>query len=375
MARRRLRVLQVGKFYPPHRGGMESHLATLCEGLAAHVDLEVLVAGETGDTVREVVGGVPVTRLGVAAHLAGTPLCPAMLRSIAASRADIIHVHLPNPAAVLAVLAARTPARLLATYHSDVLRQRVLHACFEPALHLFLSRCTAVIATSPDYIEHSPILSRHRDRCRAVPLGIDLALYEAAQPDAVRRIRQLYGERVVMAAGRLIYYKGFGHLIEAMASVNGRLLLVGEGPLGAELRAQAENPGSSGKVAFLGNVSNEELVACYHASDVFVLPSIARTEAFGIVQIEAMAAGLPVINTRLDSGVPFVSVHETTGLTVPPANAPALSEAITRLLDDRGLRCRFGRAARDRAVSLFTAEAMRQRTLEVYNSVVPHAIH
>src|SRR5205814_5952563 len=128
---------------------------------------------------------------------------------------------------------------------------------------------------------------------------------------------------------------GFEYLIEALTSVKGKLLLVGTGPLLEELAALAAARGVADRVVFLGEIQNEDVTPYYHASDVFVLPSIARSEAFGIVQIEAMAAGKPVVNTDLDSGVPFVSQHDLTGLTVPPKNSAALANALNRILDDR----------------------------------------
>jgi len=174
----------------------------------------------------------------------------------------------------------------------------------------------------------------------------------------------------VLAVGRLVYYKGFEVLIEAMAKVDGRLLLIGDGPLRAKLEGLAAALGIADRVVFLGALQNRETVPFYHAADVFALPSIARSEAFGIVQIEAMAAGTPVVNTALDSGVPFVSRHEVTGLTVPPRDPDALSAALNRLLQDDQLRAGYGKAARLRARTHFSLEAMTSQTRRIYESVV-----
>jgi rhamnosyl/mannosyltransferase len=152
-----------------------------------------------------------------------------------------------------------------------------------------------------------------------------------------------------------------------MASAPGRLLLVGDGPLRSELEAIAQQAGVSGRVHFLGRAPDSLLRACYHAADVFVLPSIARSEAFGLVQVEAMAAGKPVINTQLDSGVPFVSLDGVSGITVPPADVGALAAAITLLLENPELRTRFGAAARERACTEFSVETMTARILDIYS--------
>src|SRR5262249_13696018 len=149
--------------------------------------------------------------------------------------------------------------------------------------------------------------------------GIALDRFEHCDTDAVARLRQRFGDRLILAVGRLVYYKGFEYLIRSMAQVRGKLLIIGNGPLRAKLDEVAVQLNVSEKVVFLGEVQNDEVTPYYHAADVFALPSVARSEAFGIVQIEAMASGVPVVNTSLDSGVPFVSLHEQTGLTVPPA--------------------------------------------------------
>ena len=183
-------------------------------------------------------------------------------------------------------------------------------------------------------------------------------------------MRQRYGERLIVTVGRLVYYKGFEYLIRAMPRVSGTALIIGEGPLHGKLSKLASELGVADRVHFLGKVDQEHLVSCYHAADVFVLPSVARSEAFGIVQIEAMAAGLPVINTRLDSGVPYVSVHNQTGLTVPPADPEALAAAINKLLDDPVLGKKLGAAGHLRACQEFSLQIMTRRTEKLYDRVM-----
>ena len=170
-----------------------------------------------------------------------------------------------------------------------------------------------------------------------------------------------------------MYYKGFTYLIDAMRNVNGRLLLTGNGPLRTELASQAEQAGIADRVVFLGSVSDEELMDLYQAVDIFALPSIARSEAFGIVQIEAMAAGKPVVNTSLDSGVPFVSLDGVTGITVPPADSASLAGALQKLLEDEDLRRRYGAAARQRAQDTFNMDGMVEKTLDVYHGAAARA--
>ncbi len=365
----KLKVLQLGKFYPPHMGGIETHLQALCGELRKVTELRVVVASDDRTASDELLDGVAISRVPTRFTLAAAPLCPGMIAQLRASDADIVHLHLPNPGAVLAYLASGHRGRLIASYHSDTVRQKFLGRAFEPFLHAALRRSSAIIASSPEYQRTSPVLARYQDRCHVIPYGIALDQAEYADPMVVSQIRQQYGERLVLSVGRLVYYKGFEYLVRAMAQVRGNLLVIGGGPLREKLVALAESLGISGKVHFAGNVPGE-LTPYYHAADVFALASIARSEAFGIVQIEALAAGTPVINTGLDSGVPFVSLHEQTGLTVPPADPDAMAAALNRLLDDEALRRKLGDAARVRARQEFSLETMTSRMLALYESVV-----
>ncbi len=364
-----MRVVHVGKFYPPHVGGIETHLEALCGELRKFLEVRVLVANDHRRDEEAVVNGVAVSRLAIQMTIAGAPVCPSMAWKIRRAPSDIVHVHLPNPAGVIAALASGSASRLIATWHSDVVRQRRLARVFEPIQRRFLRRCAAVIATSPDYVESSETLSQIRERCHVVPYGIDAAPYRQADDARVREIRARYGERIVLAVGRLVYYKGFENLVRAAAKIDARLMIVGDGPLREPLMNEARALGVAERVVLLGEMQPASVIPYYHAADVFVLPSIARSEAFGIVQLEAMATGLPVVNTRIASGVPFVSRDGESGFTVPPGDSTALAYAINQLLDDRELRARFGHAARRRVESEFSLDAMVRRTREIYERV------
>src|SRR5260370_10280136 len=221
---------------------------------------------------------------------------------------------------------------MLATWHSDVIRQRRLAKMFEPIQRRFLANCGALIATSSNYVESSPDLHRLRKRTAVIPYGIAVDEFRdppAAQLAAIRRGRST---PLILAVGRLVYYKGFEYLIRAMTRIDATLMLVGDGPLRHSLERAARELGVANRIEFLGEMQPREIMPYYHAADLFVLPSIARSEAFGIVQLEAMACGKAVVNTSLDSGVPYASLDGVTGITVEPGSADALASAINRLL-------------------------------------------
>ncbi len=368
-----LKVLHVGKFYPPHFGGMESHLQTLCEELSKSIEVEVLVASDHRRSERSTQGGVELARLATVLMLHGTPIVPLMARAMRLARPDIVHLHFPNPMAALACLVSRLDVPIVITWHSDVVRQRRAAAIFAPLLSLLLRRCAAIIVGSTAYIETSATLSARRRLCRVIPFGIRTGDFE--HPDAARvaELRRRHGERVVLGVGRLIYYKGFENLVRAMADVRATALVAGEGPLDGALAAEAARLGVADRVVLLGRVNDADLKACYHACDVFALPSVERSEAFGIVQLEAMACGKPVVNTWIDSAVPHVSLDGVTGLTVAPGDPAALAAALNALLDDPARRAAMGAAGRQRVREEFSAELMARRTLEVYREVVSGA--
>jgi rhamnosyl/mannosyltransferase len=273
---------------------------------------------------------------------------------------------------MFAYLAARKPRHaLVITHHSDIVRQARARIVLRPLFGAVLAKADAIIATSQAYFEGSDELRPYRSKVKVVPYGIDLQQFSPSLKElaSARELRAKYGERIVLATGRLIYYKGFEVLLDAMKTVRAHLLLVGDGPLRVALKTRARRNQIEDRVTFVGTVPNQDMGRYYGAADVFALPSIARSEAFGIVQIEALASMLPVVNTSLRSGVPEVSIHDVTGLTVPPNDVGALSDALNRLLDDIELARRFGSKGRQRALERFTADRMVDETLAIYREV------
>ncbi len=368
-----MRVLQIGRYYPPYMGGMENHLQSLCNELRKKMEVEVIVANDRMTTVNEVVDGVRVSRVGTMLTVRSASICPSMLSRIRSSKAEIVHLHCPNPTAILAYLGSGHQGRLIVTYHSDIVRQKILGTLFEPILHAFLRRSAAIIVTSQKYLQTSPVLSRYFSRCRVIPYGISPTSLRSPDPAAVLRLREQYGSRFALSVGRLVYYKGFEYLVRAMARVNGKLLIAGDGPLRNSLQRLTTSLHLDQKVIFLGGIQNENLGRYYDAARCLVLPSVPRSEGVGILQLEGMTCGKPVVNTSLDSGVPFVSLDGVTGLTVAPRDSRALADAINTLLDQDELRARFGEAGRLRVKSEFSLESMTHRTLDLYQDVFADA--
>ncbi|MDP8236999.1 MAG: glycosyltransferase [Candidatus Erginobacter occultus] len=365
-------VLQVGKFYPPYRGGMETYLFDLCQGLKERVKLEVLVANDSRRTIREEVDGVKVVRAGSFGKILATSLCPSFPRLLREHAADIVTVHHPNPLATLAYLKARPPGRLTVVYHSDIVKQKLTEIFYRPLLLKFIEQAERISVTSPHYIDGSPILRRFREKCVVIPIGIDLSLFEETEEIAsrAREIRRTHGERTVLFIGRMTLYKGIEYLVKAMESVNGKLLVVGSGERFDALKMMVVSHGLEDRVALMSAVSRTDLLAYLRACSVFCLPSISRNEAFGIVQLEAMASSRPVVSSRLDTGITYSNLDGITGLVVPPGDPPALARALNRILDDPALAEEMGRRGRKRVEEEFTKEKMAERTFLMYREML-----
>ncbi len=362
-----LSILHLGKFYPPHRGGMETHLRDLAVRQTRVAKVCAIASNDGCRSVESQIEGVTVKRVGRVANIASMPVCPGLPSAIRSSPADLVHVHTPNPGAALAFLMSGHPGRVVITHHADTLGRKLLRKISDPIVARLMERASRILVTSSRYLNSSAELAPYRQKCEIVPLGIDTSL-TSADPKIVENLRREFPEGFVLAVGRLVPYKGFDVLIRAMKHVGARLLLIGTGPMESELKQLMRSEGVEGRIVMPGHV--EETGSYFAAASVFVLPSETRAEAFGIVQLEAMSAGLPVINTDIDSGVPEVSIHGQTGLTVPPGDPQALASAIQTLLDQKDLRDRFGAAAKARVQAEFTADLMCSRTMRVYEEVL-----
>ncbi len=369
--KQKIRVLQVGKFYYPYRGGMETYLLDLCQGLKDRVDLRVLVSNSGRRTVRETVDGVDVIRAGSWGRAFSTSFSPSFSRLIKEYRGDIITVHHPNPLATISYLAANPGGHLTVVYHSDIIKQKLTEMIFRPILLKFMRRVEKISVTSPRYIDGSAILTRFREKCVVIPIGIDLSKYDET-PDTARRveeIRQIHGERIVLFIGRMTLYKGIEYLVKAMDGVDGKLLAIGKGDRFEAMKMMVATHHLEDKICLMNEVSRDDLLAYLRACSVFCLPSISRNEAFGIVQLEAMASSRPVISSRLDTGITYSNIDGETGLVVPPRDAVALRDAINRLLDDQDLNAEMGRKGRLRVENEFTKEKMADRTFQMYKNL------
>ncbi|AXE35836.1 glycosyltransferase [Chromobacterium phragmitis] len=384
----RTKVLHLGKHYHPDQGGIETVTQNIAEGAArAGCDVAVLCFGDVERLSRERVGDVEVLRAPIWRKAASQPIGWQYFRAFlrCAREYDIVHAHAPNMLAALAVVLARVPSRLVVHWHSDVVNKGWLGRMMHPLEWLMLRRADAVIATSQAYADASPLLRRFRDKVRVVPIGIEdpkLVDNRSVSAPALAQAcgyagqpaEESHDDRIVLAIGRLVPYKGFEVLVEAARELppGCRIVIVGGGEGRAELESRIARYGVGDKVQLAGRLDDGSLRSLFQRATLFCLPSVSRAEAFGVVLLEAMAHGLPIIASDITgSGVPWVNSHEETGLNVPVGDARALAAAITSLLAEPERLERMRAAARRRFEAEFTAETATRRVLELYAALAP----
>ena len=371
-----MNILHLYKDYFPVQGGIENHIKLLAEAQAARGHaVSVLVTSRDRQTHVETINGVRVIFAARLATLSSAPISPAMFTLLRREQPDIVHLQFPYPWGEISNYFFGRARKTVVTYQSDIVRQKYLRMVYAPLMQRVLARADALVATSPNYIASSSTLARLKQKCKVIPLGIDPRPFNDVNPLSRQDIRAHLsvpaGVPLLLFTGVLRYYKGLPYLLEAMLTIpQARLVVVGQGPMQEELKDRVAMLKIQDRVCFMGKIPDADLPSYYAACDVFVLPSSERSEAFGLVQLEAMAAGKPVVCTELGTGTSFVNVDGETGLVVPARDAHALAVAINRLIDDEPLRARMGAAGRARVEKEFRLEKMVDRILALYENLI-----
>ena len=368
-----MRTLYLYKDYYPILGGIENHIKILAEGLhERNIDVQVLVTDTSRTTRHELIGNVPVVKTGRQLNISSAPISLAFYpwMSRLEKDIDIAHLHMPYPPGELGQLIFGRSRRFVVSYHSDIVRQRILGALYRPFLWQVLQRANLIAVASPALVQSSEFLRRYAGKCRIIHYGVQLERFVVnpqLEAEAASWRARFANRPLLLFVGRLRHYKGVDVLIEAMRQVEGsHALIVGIGPFADTWRRQAAEANLLDRITFLGELPDETLLPLYRAASVFVLPSTNRAETFGIVQLEAMASGVPVVCTELGTGTSYVNQHGVTGLVVPPNQPTALATALNTLLADGALRRRLGDAGRRRVETEFSRQAMLDQILAFY---------
>jgi glycosyltransferase involved in cell wall biosynthesis len=371
----KLKILHTFKCYYPDKGGVETVMRDIILGLRNYFTFSVLACKKRGIGHREKVDSIFVRRCTTLFTLLSLPIAPFYLFWFwwYARRVDIVDHHYPFPLVDLAVsIYFPKKTKLVIHWHADIIAQKRAAKLLAPALRKCVQRADKILVATPLHIEHSPTLAQVRDKCVVIPFGVDVDYWSTisnAQRQEIYRLQKRY-PRLILAVGRLVPYKGYATLIDAMREIDGQLIIVGMGPLQKELQEMVREYNLAKKVIFKNQATQDELKVLLHAAKVFAFPSILPSEAFGIVQLEAMSCGKPIVNTALASGVPWVARDQQEALTVPPEDSVAFADALNHLLDDPGYAEMLGQAGLQRVREQFSKQQFLKATKDMYEELV-----
>ncbi|MDW5416960.1 glycosyltransferase [Iodobacter sp. CM08] len=366
-----MKIIHLGKFYPPEYGGIETVTFDLVEGLNQQgVNTDVLCSNKGTETKIDLSNArYRVIRAGTLAVINSTSISIKLISELKQRihQYDAIHIHLPNPMANLAMWIIKPKCKVYLHWHSDIVKQKHMLKLYAPWLKWLINRADGIIATSAQYANSSKWLSSNMDKVSIIPIGV-ADKSQLASPLLVQKIRGEYsGKKIILSIGRSAIYKGIIHLIEACKYINDDVVVLIGGPGVESFLPLIQRLGLEYKVKILGAIADQQLPSYYAACDIFCLPSILRSEAYGIVQVEAMSFSKPVISCDIaGSGVSWVNEHDKSGLIVPPSNPLALANAINRLSQDNALRNKMALYARKRFEQELTAEKMVKKTIQMY---------
>jgi glycosyltransferase involved in cell wall biosynthesis len=372
-----MKILQLGKFYPPDTGGMETALYNITEELNQRgIQCDVLCANKEKKYRNDSLNGYKVIRTSNYGIVASTSISPQMIRELkkVITNYDILHIHHPNPMANLALFMANPKKqKIVVHWHSDIIKQQLELRFYKPLLVWMLKKANVIIGTSQKYINESLQLKDFKNKCVPIPIGIkknDIGVDENKFEEIKVRFKN---KKIIFSLGRFIYYKGFEYLIESAEYLpdNYVILLGGDGELKEKYENLIKRKKLSDKVFLTGKIPQKEIGSYYKACDLFCLPSIAKSEAYGIVMIEAMSFGKPVVATKIKgSGTDWVNQDGITGLNVNPEDAEQLAKAFQTILENPAMYQKFSENAHHRYLNEFTIETEIEKLIKVYRTII-----
>jgi glycosyltransferase involved in cell wall biosynthesis len=373
-----MRVLHVFKtYYPDTFGGIEQvirqvSIATHAHGVSNRV-FTLSREAKKQPMIRD--GTIDVIRAPLSLELASTPVSLSAVQTFrqAVADCDLIHYHFPWPFGDLLHLLAAQGKPSMLTYHADVVRQRWLMPVYDPLMRRFLSGMRALVPTSPNYLESSPLLQQYRQRSQIIPIGLNEASYPKPEEQRVKQWRAQLGNAFFLFVGVLRYYKGLHILLDACVGSTSRVVILGAGPVEADLKQQAARLGLT-NVHFLGAVSDEDKVALLELCRGVVFPSHLRAEAFGVTLLEGAMYSKPLISAEIATGSSYVNIDGVTGIVVAPNDVDGLRVAMQRLDADPDLCSAMGQQARARFDALFTAAQMGQAYFDLYQTILENRV-
>ncbi|MEK0042880.1 glycosyltransferase [Escherichia albertii] len=371
-----MKILQIGKFFYPVKGGVETVTYDIAEILNSRdIKCDILCTNNESASTVELYNGYKVYRAGIIGSAFSTQFSLQYIKTLRdiIDEYDILHVHLPNPLANIAIMLADTrDKKIVLHWHSDIIKQKFLLKIYQPLQSWLLKKANAIIGTSKNYIDSSDDLWPFRNKCIPIPIGIDPHRL-VAEHQKVQKIKEVYyGKKIVLSLGRHVYYKGFNYLIEAAQYLDDDyiVLIGGNGPLTLGMQDKIKELNLRDKVFLIGSIPDADLGSYFEACDVFCLPSIMKSEAFGIVQIEAMSFGKPIVATKIHgSGTCWVNEDGTSGLNVDIKKPEQIAQAIYDITHEPERYRAYCNSSYERFNLLFHRDVMIDNIIKLYHTL------
>ncbi|KAB0490639.1 rhamnosyl/mannosyltransferase [Pseudomonas vancouverensis] len=372
--RQALKVLHFFKtYYPDTMGGIEQVIFQLAEGgIQQGIEAEVLYLSPRGAMRNEKLANHVTHRSYENFQFASTGFSIGAFRDFAelAEQADIIHYHFPWPFMDMVHFLTKVKKPIVVTYHSDIVKQKLLLKLYSPLLHAFLRNADVIVASSPNYVESSEVLQKYKDKVKVVPIGVDRNTYPEVSAAIAAKWREKLGDRFFLFVGALRYYKGLDFLLEAARKTQLPVVIMGKGPMESDLKLKAKDAGLS-NVFFVGALPDSDKAALMSLCFALVFPSHLRSEAFGITLLEGAMYGKPLISCEIGTGTTYINIDHETGLVIPPRDADALANAMRKLWESPTLAAQFGESSQRRYQRLFQADTMVGAYLNIYKDLIP----
>jgi len=367
-----MNILQINKYYTPDIGGVESVVQKYSEYFAKVKEIKVTVLCINKyfniKTRYENINNVYIIRVSSFGSFFSMPLSISFFYYFIRIRKkyDIIHFHEPFPLGSLLTFLVPKKTKLILTWHSDIIKQKKLKKIIEFFQHKLCKRTNLILTTSSNLLSSSSVISHYKYKTKVLPLSISSNVEKGTK-------HKDDNDNYILYLGRISYYKGIEVLLKAYTESNTskKLIIVGDGDKNIINSINSYKSASTKIIEFINRfVSEDEKMNFLKQCSFFVFPSIQPSEAFGIIQLEAMLMKKPVINTSLPTGVPLVSLHKETGLTVEPGNVNELSSAIDELSFNPSICQEYGRNARNRVIKYFSDDVVLPQLNKYYESLL-----
>ena len=368
-----MRVLHVTQtYYPDTRGGIEELIRQIAiNSKKLGVETRVFTLSKIPIPTVIEIDGVKIYRAPLTLKIAscGISIKALKLFKDLADWAQIINYHFPWPFMDLLNLLVDHDAKMVVTYHSDVVRQKRLFYLYKPLMKYFLNQVNIIGATANNYVQSSQTLKDYKKKVKVIPIGVSKKSYPIPTKKDLVKIGSLVGYDFFLFIGTLRKYKGLDYLLRALKDTELKCVIAGSGPELIRLKNLVKELGLT-NIVFLGRVSDSEKVSLIKLSRAVVLPSNLRSEAFGVVLLEGAMYKKPLISTEIRTGTSYVNVNGETGLVVPTADPESLKESMLLLESDKSLSKKMGQAAHKRYIKLFRGSVMSQKYAKIYKTLI-----